>query len=406
MDARAALWAVRLMFFLNGAGFATWAARTPTIKDQLGLDEAGLAIAFAGMNIGAVVGLQLGKYVTLRFGSRATLVVAMPMLCVMLLGLLLARDLIGLTVAMFSYAIFNSVVDVSMNAHGVAVEKASDRPLLSGMHACFSLGMIGGSLGGAAAERAQIPLAAHFLGVSVLAAAVGLLGTRRLLPSAVDRTVGEHTRTGRGGWRWPTKLYLLGLLAFCVALAEGAANDWTAVYLRDETHASASTAAAGFALFAGSMFAGRLLGDRLILRFGPVRPFLVGTLTAAIGLGAALLIGGTIPALIGFALFGFGISYTLPLAFAATGAVPGIPPARAIANVSAIGYLGFFTGPVLIGAAAHHQTLTLALTIPLLFLVLAATCANTVRTPAPDREHSRSSAKASGTSPSSGPTTT
>ncbi|MFI6173764.1 MFS transporter [Nocardia sp. NPDC051052] len=369
---RTALWSVRLMFFLTGLLFATWAARTPTIKEQFHLDEAGLAIAFAGLNIGAVLGLQLGKVVTLRFGSRATLRVTMPLFAVTLSGLLVARDLAVLTVAVAVFAIANSVVDVAMNAHGVAVEKVSAQPLLSGIHACHSLGMIAGGLAGAVAERAHVALTAHFVAVTVVVAAVAGIGARRLLPSSTDRSTPDEHATRRSPWRWPTRLIALGLLAFCVALAEGAANEWTAVYIHDVTGASTSVAAIGFAVFAGSMFVGRLLGDRLVTAFGPARPYLIATLTAAIGMGIALLIGGTVPALIGGALFGLGISFTLPVTFAAAGSVAEMSPAQAIANISMLGYLGFFTGPVLIGATAQNYGLAIALAIPVFFMALAA----------------------------------
>ncbi|MFI6047027.1 MFS transporter [Nocardia sp. NPDC051321] len=378
-DVRSALWSVRLTFFLSGALFATWVARTPTIKNELGLDEAGLATAFAGMNLGAVLGLQLGKLVTLRFGSRATLRVATPLFALCLSGLLIGGNLAGLAASLFVFAVLNSVVDVAMNAHGVAVEQASGRPLLSGIHACFSLGMIGGSLVGAAVERAHVAVAVHFIGVSALVAVAAVLGARGMLPSSTDRTVRGERVTRGSARRWPTRLLVLGLLAFCVAMAEGAANDWTAVYLHEETHASTSVAALGFALFAGSMFAGRLIGDRLVIWFGAVRPFLLGTVAAGLGLGVALLIGDTIPALAGVTVFGFGISFTLPLAFAASGTVPGVPPARAIATVSFVGYLGFFTGPVLIGFVAQSHGLAVGLAVPVLFVLMAAAGAGVLR---------------------------
>ncbi|UFS98064.1 MFS transporter [Nocardia huaxiensis] len=387
---RQALTSVRVIFLLSGLLFATWAARIPTVKDSIGLDEAGLAIVFAGLNIGAIVGLQLGKFLTLRFGSRSTLRVTVPVFAVCLPGLLLVPDRAGLTVAAVVFAMSNSVVDVAMNAHGVAVEKSSGRSLLSGIHAYFSMGMIGGSLIGVAAERAEISLTAHFWAVALLTMAAALMRSNRLLPSVVDRVgsaVGEAGRVRQ----WPTRLIVLGLLAFAVALVEGAANDWSAVYLRDETHASGAAAAVGFAIFAAGMTLGRFAGDHLVARFGPVRPFLAGTLTAGIGFGAALLIGGTIPGFIGLALLGFGISYTLPLTFAAGGDVPGIPVARAIANISILGYCGFFTGPVLIGFLAHRWGLTLGLAVPVAIVLVAALGSRALRPPARSHAHSETS---------------
>ncbi|QIS13963.1 MFS transporter [Nocardia arthritidis] len=371
---RAALWSVRLMFFLTGLLFATWAARTPTIKAKLDLDDAGLAVAFAGLNLGAVLGLQLGKIITLRFGSRATLRATMPLFALALYGLSAANNLTVLTVTVAIFAVANSVVDIAMNAHGIAVEKTSAQPLLSGIHACHSLGMITGASAGAAAERIQLSLGGHLAGVSVAVAAAAAIGTRRLLPSTVDRLsdIAPDPQATQRWRRWPTRLIVLGSLAFCVALAEGAANDWTAVYIHDATGATTTVAALGFAVFAAAMFIGRLLGDRLVTVLGSARPYLAATLTAATAMTTALLVGGTTPALVGIALFGLGISFTLPLIFSATATVTGIPTAQAIANISIVGYLGFFTGPVLIGFIANHYGLATAMAIPAIFMALAA----------------------------------
>jgi fucose permease len=379
---RAALYSVRLMFFLNGALFATWASRIPTVKDELGLSDGGLAVAFAGQNLGAVLGLQLGGLITTRFGSRATLRLSMPLFAVSLSSVLLAGDLTGLTAALIVFAVVNSVVDVGMNAHGFSLSRVSGWPLLSGINAYHSLGMISGSLVGVAAEYATLSIAVHFAVVSALVVVLAVSRTRPLLPSSVDAVPRHADDKHAGGPRighWPGRLILLGGLAFCVALAEGAANDWAAVYLRDEAGASPPVAAAGFALFVSAMFVGRLIGDRLVARFGPVRPFLAGTLSAAAGIGMALIVGGTAAGLVGLALFGLGLSYTFPVALGASGSVPGIHPSRAIAMISTIGYLGFFTGPTLIGVVAEATDLRLGLTVPVLFLILAAFGARALR---------------------------
>lgn len=381
---RTALRSVRLTFFVTGVLFATWAARIPTIKTQLGLSNGELAVAFAGLNLGAVLGLQVGSVITSRFGSRGALRVTMPLFAVSLSGLLLATGLTGLTTAVFIFAVANSVADIAMNAHGVAIERGTRRALLSGVHAWHSLGMASGSLVGAAAEHGRLPIAGHFVGITVSVLVVTAVGTRSLLPSATDVVPGRTADIQveqRRRTRWPIRLIVLGALAFCVALAEGAANDWAAVYLHDETGASTTIAAVGFGLFAGSMCLGRLAGDRLVGRFGPVRPFLAGTLVAGIGLGVALLLGGVTSGLVGLALFGFGISYTLPVTFSASGFVSELHPTRAIAAVSTLGYLGFFTGPPLIGFVAEGFGLSIALGVPVLVVLLAGIGARAVRPP-------------------------
>ena len=43
----------------------------------------------------------------------------------------------------------NSVVDVAMNAQGIEIERRYERPVLSGLHAGHSFGMVAGGLVGA-----------------------------------------------------------------------------------------------------------------------------------------------------------------------------------------------------------------------------------------------------------------
>ena len=51
----------------------------------------------------------------------------------------------------------------------------------------------------------------------------------------------------------PRALWPLGLIAFCCMLAEGAAADWSAVYLHGPLGAGAGVAALGFTAFSVAM---------------------------------------------------------------------------------------------------------------------------------------------------------
>jgi fucose permease len=175
------------------------------------------------------------------------------------------------------------------------------------------------------------------------------------------------------GWRrgWSRRLLLLGGLAFCLTLTESSAVNWGAVWLRDSAGTGAGTAAAGVAGFLVAMTAGRLAGDRLRARLGPVALFRAGAVLGGAGLGAALLVPGPVTGVAGLVLLGLGVSVLLPLAIAAAPAATDRPAATAVARVSTIGYLGSFAGPGLIGAAAGVAGLGAALAVP------AATVAGT-----------------------------
>jgi MFS family permease len=365
------------MFFLTGAVFASWASRIPAVKADLALSNGQLSVAFMALNAGAVIGLQLAAAVVPRAGSRAALQAAFPAYACSLAGLGFAPNLAILVGVLAASAAANSIVDVAMNTHGVAIEQRLGRPILSGLHAMFSIGTVAGASAGALAAQLHAGIGAHFLITAALCAAAGIAATFLLLPTAIDaaRPAGRPPRPRRVPGRlrrWPARLIVLGALAFCVILVEGSAQDWSAVYLRDSLHAAPALAAAGFTVFTTTMALGRLAGDRLTARFSPVTAFRAGTLIAGIGFGGTLLARVPAAGLAGLALLGAGISYTFPLIVRAAGHQRGTTAGLAVARVSTIGYLGSFTGPALIGALAAAAGLPAALALPALLATAAA----------------------------------
>ncbi len=369
-------------FLLTGLVFATWAARVPALRDALGLTDAQLAFAFVGLNAGAIVGLQLGALVVVRWGSRRALRVALPVFAGMLLPLAYAPNLVGLSFALGLSALANGVVDVAINDQGVGVQHAYRRSLLSGMHAMHSFGgVLGGGLAAAAASL-DVSVSAHFAVVAAAVAVVApagnrlLLATQQLHPDHAPDSPSTPLFVG-----WTCRLLVLGLAAFVFTLAEGGALDWSAVLLADHRAAGPALAAAGLAIFQAAVTIGRLLGDRVIDRFQPVRVFAAGALLAGGGFAAGLLFSSTLAAVAGLALLGFGLATLLPICISAAGRTSELPVPVAVARVSTLGYLGSFTGPALIGFLAHHSNLPTALLLPALAVAIAATAAPATQQP-------------------------
>jgi fucose permease len=188
---------------------------------------------------------------------------------------------------------------------------------------------------------------AHVLIASVVALAAAGMALPRLVPSEPD-----HERPGPVFVRPSGMLLGLGALAFLGLLAEGAMGDWSAVYLHDTLAAAPAVAAAGFAAFSLAMAVGRFAGDRLVDALGATTVVRVSSAVAATGLAAALLLRHPAAAVVGFGLVGVGIANVIPVLFGAATRVPGTEAGRGLAAVATTGYLGFLTGPPLIGVVA------------------------------------------------------
>jgi hypothetical protein len=250
-----------------------------------------------------------------------------------------------------------------MNAHGVEVERRLGRPILSSLHAYFSLGGLLGAGVGALLAASGVDVRANFAAMALLMAVVTLAAAPHLLPADADAA----PPGGRLALP-PRALWPLGLIAFCCMLAEGAAADWSAVYLHGPLGAGAGVAALGFTAFSVAMTCSRFAGDRLTLRAGAVRVVRGGALLATLGLGAALLIAEPAAGIAGFALLGAGVAVVVPSVFRAAGRTRGVAAGTALAAVTTAGYSGFLVGPPIIGALAGATSLPTALT-----LVLVAT---------------------------------
>jgi MFS family permease len=350
--------ATTAVFFLTGAVFAAWSTRLPAIKEGLGLSDGALAVAILGLEAGAIAGLPAGGALVARLGSRAGLRAAFVAYPLGLVAIAFAGGVRTLALALAAMAVANSVVDVAMNAQGVELERRAERPLLSGMHAGHSLGLAAGGAVGTLAAAASVPVRADFAVTAAVGIAAGALATRPL--------VSDDASDGRRRFAWPRgPLAVLGAVAFCAFLLDGAAYNWISVQLRSERDAAPGLAAAAFMLYALTLAAGRLGGDRLVARFS--RETVVGrsALVAATGCLVAVTVPGVAPALAGWALFGLGVAAIAPtvLAAAPAAAARGVPPGVAIAAVTTVGYLGSFTGPPAIGALAGATGLDAALGI-------------------------------------------
>jgi HAD superfamily hydrolase (TIGR01509 family) len=359
--------ALTLVFLADGVMVGSWAARIPAIQDRTDLTSSELGLALFAMSLGALVSMPLAGWLDERVGSSRIAVAGLLGGGAALWLASLAGGLGGLAAALFAFGASFGAINVSANAQGLALERGYGRSIFSSFHAAFSAGgLVGAGLGGLAAAAGVGPRA-HFATVGLALAAVALVAGRRLLPRAASAGPPAPVLV-----RPPRALLVLGAAAFFTLLAEGAAVDWSAVYLDGSLGATAGVAALGYTAFSLAMVASRLAGDRLNERLGPAALARNGAVLAAAGLAFALVLGTTPAALAGFAAMGAGLGVVVPVLFRAGGSTPGVAPGVGIAAVSTVGWLGFLAGPPAIGIAADLVGLRTALGLVVAASALAA----------------------------------
>ncbi len=383
--ARAALISV---FFVNGVLGGSFAVRLPALMDRMDADTGSLGLAFTASVVAALATMQLSGWSVTRFGSRLVTRVSVVLFCLITSILPLAPSVPVFATLMVLFGTFGGALGVAMNAQAVVLETAYGRPVISGLHAMYSVGGVVAALVGAGAARIGVAPAVHIAVVAVVSAAVvTTLGGRLLVNDnltapgtagiGADRP-GEATGAGKGG-RAPRLLVLsLGAIAFCFYLSEAAVDDWSAIYLNRSLGTSTSVAALGYGAFSVVMAVGRLFGDRVVAVLGRVRSVRLGALVAGGGLTLGLLVDQPVAAIVAFGVFGLGMCVVAPVTYSATGNLEGIDRGKAIAQVTLIGYCGLLVGPALIGVVGQWVSIRGALVIPAALALAIALLANAV----------------------------
>ena len=333
-----------LMFVANGAVVGTWVAFIPTVKEGLAVSAGAFGVALLFGPLGALVSQQISGQLLVRFSSRRLVTLSGLVYPWLVLLPLAAPSVPALAASLFVMGYFNSMMDLTMNAHGVALEERGDDSIMSRLHAGWSLGGVIAPVAVAAAlelgvdRRLEAVVAAALLFVLILFAARHL-GT--------GSTRAEHT----DGLHLPSRavLPLAGLIVL-IAFVEGGLIDWGGVYLNEGIGAGASVAAMAYASLSLGMLVGRLGGDWTKDRIGSIRLMQLGMLMTAVAIAVFLLVGEPWVALVGMVAAGIGVANTVPQIFGAAGRIP--PGGPSLSAVFTTLTLVFVAGPPFIGATS------------------------------------------------------
>ncbi|MEU5089993.1 MFS transporter [Streptomyces sp. NPDC021356] len=383
-ESNRAKWAVAALFCFLGFQYATWTSRLPALKSRLDLSEQELGLLLMACGVGAAVSFPLVSHLMRRLGSRRLSLVSGLCLALLLVALSKAPDYPVALLIICCDGVAVGALNVAMNAQGAALEKRYRRTVMSQLHATFSAGLLGAALLASGVSLVTGAVTAHFAVAVVLLLLLLAYARRGLLDEAGQSPPGEpKTPSGdksgdkdarrRRGLTLPGRATLwMGCAMVFGTITEGAMNDWSALYMKEIAKASASVAPMGIAVVSVMMLLARVFADRWRSRWGDGRVVRVGSAVAGIGLALALVAGGVVPTLLGFACVGLGAAAVTPCVYVAAAA----RGSDALALVAAMGTTGLLIGPALIGFIAGWTGLVpgmAAVAVSALIVSLAAT---------------------------------
>lgn len=367
--------AVGLVFASDSLLFGSWVGHIPYIKEKLAINDAELGLTLFAMPVGLLLMNPITGLIVARLGEARTCFWAAIGLCIGMSIPINAPNPVILAAGLLLVGMSGALINVAMNTLATNVEKQYGISIMSSCHGMWSLGGVIGSglAGGAIALHIAPPIHVMTMIASILVLTFALQPMLKTVP-------GQSAGESGASFVLPNRdLLIMILIGFAVAMGEGVAFDWSAVYLRDNAGATTQIAALGFAAFSLTMTTGRFLGDAIIPQVGPKRFLTIGGIVAASGLLLAILLPYPATTLLGFALLGAGCSLGAPILYAASLKIPGIAPAAGLATFATFSFIGFLAGPPIIGFVSEGIGLIWGLAMVGILLVISALLARIVK---------------------------
>lgn len=372
-----ARWGVILLFWLNGVAWSLILPRYPEIKAALEASNTAFGIA---VGLGPVGGLIAGLFTArlVRRFSSATVATTTLLLGILMLNAVANAPTLALFAAsLATMAAMDAITDISMNAHGLRVQKLYGRTILNSFHGWWSIGAVCGGILGSAAAQVEMTLWLQAVVAAVVFGGMALFARTLLLPGKDQAPVDEAAAELRPQRRIPASLWLrliaLGLLGASVGLVEESAASWGAIYMDGMFEVMPFVAGLAFVALQGAQMIGRFTGDALVNRIGARPAVTLGVSVAALGMGLAVAFPHPASTIIGFACAGWGIATGIPSAMHAADELPGMAHGSGLTFVTWLMRLGFFAGPPLIGIVGDTVSLRWALiVVPITALIALA----------------------------------
>lgn len=364
----------RFSFF--GLGFATaaWAPLIPFAQQRLHFNHADFGLLLLCSGLGAMLAMPATGKIVQRVGCRVPIGFALLLLAVLLPSLSLWTTPLMMAITLFLFGTAAGSLGVALNIQAVVVEKNSLKSLMSGFHGMASLGGLAGVLTITALLALSISAVMSAFAVSLLLVIIVFLSVPYSIKAVENTSLEASSKVKKSiRQRLPQPLIILiGIACFIIFMVEGAAMDWSGIYLTQQYGVNTAFAGLAYTFFAIAMTTGRFTGHYLIRYFGEKKLLTYSAICATLGLALVSIAPYWWLVLVGYTLVGTGCSNIVPIMFSRAGRQTVMPSAVALSCVSTMAYTGILVGPAFIGMVSELiglSTVFMALSGLLLLIV-------------------------------------
>ena len=358
--------AVGVFFFISGFNFAAWAARIPSMQKQLHLNDAELGNVLTALPTGLMFTMPFAGILLNKLRGRNVMLISAITYTFLLCFLSIASNTWEAMSILFLFGASRNLFNISINTQAISIQALFSKSIITTFHGVWSLAALAGAALSFLLISFSISMLHHFL----IVALISVILISIVFKHSFDHDDKQQYDSKSLVFAWPDKFLIkLGMIGFASMVCEGTMSDWSGIYFSKIMMVSDKLITIGYVAYLAAMVSGRFLGDWLINRMGVKKLLQLSSRSIVIGFLIAILLPYLPTAILGFMMIGFGVSCIMPLVFVITPKVSIKPTGHAIAAVSTVSYLGFLSGPPIVGYIAHATNLKWSF---LLAMVIAA----------------------------------
>ena len=342
------IYACKSLFFSISFFVGLWTIRIPDIKDQISTDYSGMSYLFIIFSLGSVLTMVVAPKIIENFSSKIIVLISGSIIPFLWLFVPFVSTFFQMAFLSFLFGCAYGVFEVVINLQATNLEKKFDKPMMSGFHAFWSIGLLSGSFITSIFLEYNISLLTNSITYIFILLPLIFLSSMTLKKNKAEK----QSFTGIF-FKWPTVLMILVLLSITAVFLEGGTDSWGALHMRDYLQAEGFKIGLAAISFNGAMVIGRLTGDQLKKFFGIKQFLFISIIFSLLGLLIVLFSKVVTITIIGLIISGLGISSVIPICYTLVSSIKNINPTVGITVITIAVYGNFMISPPILGYTAN-----------------------------------------------------
>ena len=357
--------ACKALFFSISFFVGLWTVRIPDIKDQIGTDYQGMSFLFVIFSLGSISTMVIAPKVIQNFSSKSIGLLTGSVISFLWLLIPFVSSFYQMAILSFIFGSSYGVIEIVLNLQATSLEKKYQKPIMSGIHAFWSIGLLVGSFGTSLFLEYQI---SFFINSLVF---IGLIFPLIFLGSLTLKNANSSQQSFSAiFFKWPKIVLILIIFSTTCVFLEGGTDSWGALYMRDYLLAEGFSIGIAAIAFNGSMVFGRLTGDRLKSIFGIYNFLFISIILSLLGSLIIFISKLAFISILGFIIAGFGFASIVPICYTLISRIKNLDQTVGVTIITLAVYGNFTIAPPILGYTANLLGIQYVyLPISILFIV-------------------------------------